>query len=90
MARGLAVLSLKSNAYLSWKGKERKSKMHRKSPKQNPVFARVMKTEIVTYGQFHQHFTHKVFAQMLFWQLFSSYMYEEKAAKMTFIWKICT
>ncbi len=40
--------------------------------------------------QFHQHFTYEFFVRMLFWQLFSSYMYIEKAAKTTFIQKICT
>ncbi len=41
------------------------------------------------YSQFHQHFTHKFFVQMLFQQLFSSYMYVVKAAKTTFVRKIC-
>jgi len=41
-------------------------------------------------SQFHQHFTYKFLVQMLFWRFFSSYMYVEKAAKMTFIQKICT
>jgi hypothetical protein len=40
--------------------------------------------------QFYQHFTHKFFVQRLFRQLFSSYMYVEKAAEMTFVQKICT
>jgi len=30
------------------------------------------------------------FLSTLFWQLFSSYMYVIKAAKMTFVQKICT
>jgi len=29
---------------------------------------------IPTYGQFHQHFTYKLFVQTSFWQLFSSYI----------------
>jgi len=40
--------------------------------------------------QFHQHFTYEFSVQALFQQLFSSYMYVEKAAKTTFIRKICT
>jgi len=46
--------------------------------------------EIDGCGQFHQHFTYKFFVRMFFWQLFSSYMYVEKAAQMMFIQKICT
>jgi len=30
------------------------------------------------------------FVWTLFWQLFSSYMCIEKAARMTFVWKMCT
>ncbi len=41
------------------------------------------------YSQFHQHFTRKLFVQTLLRQLFSSYMYIEKAAKTTFVQKIC-
>ncbi len=40
------------------------------------------------FSQYHQHFTYEFFVPMLFWQLFSSYMYIEKAAEMTFIRKI--
>jgi len=39
--------------------------------------------------KFHQRFTREFFVRMLFWQLFSCYMYIEKAAKMTFVRKIC-
>ncbi len=41
-------------------------------------------------SQFHQHFTYELFVQTLFWQLFSSYMYVEKAARTTLVQKICT
>ncbi len=41
------------------------------------------KGESPVYRQFHQHFTYKFFIQTSFWQLFSSYMYIEKAAKTT-------
>ena len=40
------------------------------------------------WNQFHQHLTHKFFVPMSFRQLFSSYMYVEKAAKTTFVRKI--
>jgi len=40
--------------------------------------------------QFHQHFMRKFFEQTLFWQLFSSCMYVEKAAETMFVQKICT
>ncbi len=40
-------------------------------------------------SQFHQHFTYNFFVRTLFQQLFSCYMYLEKAGKMTFVWKIC-
>ncbi len=40
--------------------------------------------------QFHQHYRHKFFIRTLFQQLFSSYMYVVKAAKKTFVQKICT
>jgi hypothetical protein len=33
-------------------------------------------------SQIHQHLTYEFFVQMLFRQLFSSYMYIEKATKM--------
>ncbi len=39
----------------------------------------------VSCSQFHQHFMYNFFVQMLFWQLFSSYMYVEKAAETTFV-----
>jgi len=42
------------------------------------------------FGQFHQHFMYKFFVQTSFWQLFSSYMYVEKAAEMMFVQKIRT
>jgi len=32
---------------------------------------------------------YKFFVRTLFWQLFSSYMYVEKAAETTFVQKIC-
>jgi len=41
-------------------------------------------------SQFHQHFSNKFFVPTSFWQLFSSYMYIEKAAKTIFVRKICT
>ncbi len=41
-------------------------------------------------SQFHQHFMYEFFVQTLYWQLFSSYMYIEKAAELTFVQKICT
>jgi len=44
--------------------------------------------EIDTCRQFHQYFKYKFFVQTLFWQLFSSYMYIEKAAKTTFVQKM--
>ncbi len=40
--------------------------------------------------QFHQLYTCTFCVQTLFWQLFSSYMYIEKSAKMTYVRKICT
>ncbi len=39
---------------------------------------------------FHQRYTYKFYVRILFQQLFSSYAYVEKAAKMTFVRKICT
>ncbi len=36
---------------------------------------------LVLWAQFHQHFTYEFFVRTLFWQLFSSYMSIEKAAK---------
>jgi len=42
-----------------------------------------------TNSQFHQHFTYKFFVRMLFWQLFFSYMYVEKAAETMLVRKIC-
>jgi len=44
----------------------------------------------ITWSQFHQHFTYEIFVQKSFWQLFSSYMCAEKAAKTMFVRKICT
>ncbi len=44
---------------------------------------------VATCRQFHQRYEHKNFVRKSFWQLFSSYMYIEKAAKMMFVWKIC-
>ncbi len=41
-------------------------------------------------SQFHQHFTYKFFVWTLFQQIFSSYMYIEKAAETMFVRKICT
>jgi len=41
-----------------------------------------------TKCQFHQRYTREFFVWMLFWQLFSSYMYVVKAAKTTFVQKI--
>jgi hypothetical protein len=38
--------------------------------------------------QFHQHFTRQIFVQTSFWQLFSSYMYIDKAAETTFVRKM--
>ncbi len=46
--------------------------------------------DIATCRQFHQHFTCKFFVRTSFQQLFSSYMYLEKAAKTMFVQKICT
>jgi len=43
----------------------------------------------LTRGQFHQRYAREFFVQKSFQQLFSSYMYLEKAAKTMFIWKIC-
>jgi len=40
-------------------------------------------------SDYHQHFNNKFFVRSLFWQLFSSYMYVEKAAEMMFVQKIC-
>jgi len=40
-----------------------------------------------SYSQFHQHFTYEFFIGTSFWQLFSSYMYIEKTAKITFVQK---
>ncbi len=45
----------------------------------------LMNDEIDTCSQIHQHFTYKFFVGMLFWQLFSSYVYIEKAAEKTFV-----
>ncbi len=42
-------------------------------------------TSIFSCRQFHQHLTRKFFVQMLFRQLFSSYMYVVKAAEMTLL-----
>jgi len=51
--------------------------------------ARKMLIKWDTCSQFHQHFKYKFFIQMLFWQLFASYMYIEKAAEATFVQTIC-
>jgi len=40
-----------------------------------------------TSSQFHQHFTYEFFVRTLFRQLFSSYMYVEKAAATSFVQK---
>ncbi len=40
-----------------------------------------------TSSQFHQHFTYEFFVRTLFRQLFSSYMYVEKAAATLFVQK---
>jgi hypothetical protein len=40
--------------------------------------------------QFHQSITYEFSVRTLFWQLFSSYTYVEKAAKTKFIQKIHT
>jgi len=49
-----------------------------------------LKHIFLSSSQFHQHFLYKFFVQTLFWQLFSSYMYIEKAVETTFIRNICT
>jgi len=49
-----------------------------------------LQSTIPSCSQFHQRFTYKFFVRTLFRQLFSSYMYVEKAAKTTFVQKICT
>jgi hypothetical protein len=43
-----------------------------------------------SYRQFHQRSMPAFFLHTLFWQLFSSYMYVEKASKTTVVQKICT
>ena len=40
---------------------------------------------LMTFRQFHQHYMCTFFIQTLFRQLFSSYMYIEKAAETTFV-----
>ncbi len=47
------------------------------------------KLQLYTRGQFHKHFTHEYFVLTLCWQLFSCYMYIERAAETTFVQKIC-
>ncbi len=41
----------------------------------------------LTRGQFHQRYAREFFVQKSFQQLFSSYMYLEKAAEKTFVRK---
>ena len=43
----------------------------------------------LTWCQFHQRYSCNFFVRKSFWKLFSSYMYVEKAAEMTFVQKIC-
>ncbi len=51
------------------------------------IFLRLHK--LSTYRQFHQPYTRAFFVRTLFWQLFSSYIHIEKAAKTTFVHNIC-
>jgi len=58
---------------------------------QFPILSRLHREARTPEGnacsQFHQHFTYKFFVRTSFRQLFSSYMYVEKAAEMTFVGK---
>ncbi len=62
----------------------KKISLLKKSKLDNKIFDNAKKSSC----QFHQHFMCKFFVRMLFWQLFSSYMNVEKAAKTTFIQKM--
>jgi len=55
-------------------------------PRANPPT--VLRSTSLICRQFHQRYAYKFFVRMLFQQLFSSYMYVEKAAKMMFVRKI--
>jgi len=51
---------------------------------------RMKKLLVKCWCQFHQCYTRKFFIRTLFQQLFSSYVYIVKAARTTFVQKICT
>jgi len=57
---------------------------------QSKKSSRIACSEGKTFSQFHQHFAYEFFVQTLFLQLFSSYMYVEKAVETTFIQKMCS